>query len=83
MGTYADRVVSGRSNMSEEQIRQAKNTRAHTRRLERQAKRRQAAVARNEAYSSLSVVDKLSSVDHKNGKGQGAKRQRVKLSQGA
>ncbi len=59
--THAKRVTSGR-NMTPEEIAAAKNARAHARNLERKAKKRAEAEARNAAYQAVNVSLAMQSI---------------------
>lgn len=76
MGTYAEKVKASNRDMTDEQVRAAKNQRAHERNVARQQTRRETAEERQKARSKLSVAEQLKRLDRRPGQ---SKRERTRL----
>lgn len=75
MGAYEERISKTRT-LSPQQIREAKNRRAHERNVARKQTRRETAEERQKARNKLSVVEQLKRLDRRPGK---SKRERGRL----
>lgn len=78
--TYKKKVESSRGNMTDTQIREAKNQRSSERRRQRKEQRKNIAEQRNNYWQKLTPQQQIESLDQRLGKGRGAKRQRIKIS---
>lgn len=76
MGAYADKIKASNRGMNDEQVRAAKNQRAHERNVARQQARREAAEERQKARNKLSAVEQLKRLDCRPGH---SKRERARL----